>query len=93
MIRVVFTIIMPLLLPTGLYLLWVTSLGSGGQGDKVAWRSAPWLLLAGAGVLLLAIVLCIVTFGHGRFEDGVYIPPRYVNGHIVPGHMIPKAVR
>jgi hypothetical protein len=91
MIRVFLTIVLPLLLPTALYLLWVTSFGSARERGVVAWTSLPWLWLAAAGALLLAIVLFVVSVGFGTRQEGVYIAPRNVNGHIIPGHIEPKA--
>jgi len=93
MIRVFFTIVLPLLLPTALYLLWVATLGAPQDSGAVAWASLPWIWLAGAGVLLLAIVLFVITVGFGTPQEGVYVAPRYVNGHIIPGHIEPKAPR
>ncbi len=93
MIRVFLTIVVPLLLPTALYLLWVTTLGAPQDGGALAWTSLPWVWLVGAGALLVAVVLFVVTVGFGSPQDGVYIAPRYVNGHIVPGHIEPKAPR
>jgi hypothetical protein len=90
MIRVITTIVLPLLLPTTLYLLWVTSWGTRRDNPAVAWRAVPWLWLAAAGTLLLAIVLLVVTVGFGTSKEGVYVAPRYVNGHIIPGHIEPK---
>lgn len=93
MVRVVLTIVLPLLLPTALYALWVTTLGAPHDGAAVAWTSLPWVWLAGAGAVLLAVVLLVVTVGFGSRQEGVYIAPRYMNGHIVPGHIEPKTPR
>jgi len=41
--------------------------------------------------VLLAIVLFVVTVHFGTSQEGVYVPPRWENGHIVPGHMEPKS--
>ena len=51
----------------------------------------PWLWLAGAGVLLLAIVLVVVTVRFGTPQEGVYVPPRWENGQVVPGHIEPTS--
>lgn len=91
MIRVFLTIVLPLLLPTALYLVWVSTLGAPHDGGAVAWTSVPWIWLAGAGAALLAIVLLVVTVGFGTSQQGIYVAPRYVNGHIVPGHFEPAA--
>jgi len=90
MLRVLLTIVLPLLLPTALYLFWATTLRPA-RNEAIFWWALPWLWLAGAGVALLAIVLLIVTVHFGTPQEGIYVPPRWENGHIVPGHMEPKS--
>ena len=91
--RVLLTIVLPLLLPTALYLVWVTTLRRPQRDDMTLWTALPWIWLAGAGIALLAIVLFAVTAHFGAPQEGVYIPPRWQNGHIVPGHIDPKSDR
>jgi len=93
MLRVLLTIVLPLLLPTALYLLWVTTLRPPRQNGATLWMALPWLWLAGVGVALLTIVLFVVTVHFGGPQEGVYVPPRWQNGHIVPGHFEPKSGR
>jgi Family of unknown function (DUF6111) len=93
MLRVVLTIVLPLLLPTALYLLWVATLGSAQEGGIIRWTAVPWIWLAGAGAVLLAIVLLVVTVHFGSSLEGVYVPPRWQGGQIVPGHIEPKQGR
>jgi hypothetical protein len=92
MLRVAATIVLPLLLPTALYLGWVLlvqrSRGRGGA-DGVRWALLPWLWLAATGVLLLALML-VVTIRFGSSQPGVYVPPRYENGRVVPSHIEPN---
>jgi len=88
--RVLLTIVLPLLLPTAFYLVWVITLRRPRDG-VAAWATWPWVWLAGAGIALLAIVLFFVTIRFGKQEEGVYIPPRWQNGYIVPGHIEPKS--
>ena len=88
--RVLLTIVLPLLLPTAVYLLWVTALRPARRNGATLWRALPWVWLAGVGVVLLALVLFVVTVHFGRPQEGVYVPPRWENGHIVPGHIEPK---
>lgn len=90
--RVLLTIVLPLLLPTALYLVWVTTL-RGPRDGTAAWTNWPWIWLAVAGMALLAIVLLIVTVHFGAQQEGVYVPPRWQNDHIVPGHIEPKSDR
>jgi hypothetical protein len=93
MIRVIVTIVLPLLLPTALYLLWVTALGARHDRRPTTWRSLPWVWLAGSGAVLLAIVLVFVTVGFGTSQQGVYVAPRFIGGRIIPGHIEPRAPR
>jgi len=101
MLRVFFTIVLPLVLPTALYLLWMrlahwlpwgAPWGSpeGSQpGEAVRWAALPWVWLAAAGALLLTLMLFVVTVHFGTAEPGTYVPPRWENGRIVPGHIDP----
>jgi hypothetical protein len=94
MVRVFLTVVLPLLLPTALYLAWVFAVRAVARDRGSArWRAVPWVWLAAAGVGLLALMLVLVTVGFGSRQEGVYIAPRYVNGHIIPGHIEPPARR
>ena len=78
MLRVFLTIVLPLLLPTALYLLWVAHVRRRARrAAQCAWTALPWIWLAGAGVVLLAIVLFVVTVHFGSPQEGVYVPPRW----------------
>jgi hypothetical protein len=89
MLRVFLTIVVPLLLPTALYLAGVAAWGAARGRPRRSWAAIPWLWLVVAGTGLLAIVLIVVTVGFGRRQEGVYVAPRYVNGRIIPGHFEP----
>jgi hypothetical protein len=97
MLRVFLTIVLPLIAPTALYLAWLRfanwsqreSAPGSPTSETVGWAALPWLWLAGAGVLLLALVLFIVTVHFGTTQTGVYVPPRWEDGRIVPGHIEP----
>ena len=92
MLRVLLTIVLPLILPTALYLAWIrTTQWPDGNGAR--WRALPWLWLVGAGTLLLIVVLFAVNVHFGTPEGGVYVPPRWEDGHIVPGHVEPQPQR
>jgi uncharacterized protein DUF6111 len=91
MIRALLTVILPLLLPTALYLFWASATrraGPTGVGGPL--RDPPWIWLGAAGIALLVGVLVLVAFGFGRSADTAhYVPPRTVGGKIVPGHIEP----
>ena len=57
MLRVLLTIVLPLVLPTALYLAWVRTTQPAEDAGAVRWRALPWLWLAVAGTALLVIVL------------------------------------
>ena len=90
MLRVFFTIVIPLLVPTAIYLVWLRVGHRQQAAEDVHWRALPWVWLAGAGALLLALVLFVVTVHFGTTAPGTYVPPRWENGRIIPGHVEPK---
>jgi hypothetical protein len=89
MFRIVVEILLPLLLPTVLYIAGTRLAELTQRGGAVRRAPLPWLWLAGAGVVLLAAMLLVVTVGFGTVERGVYVPPRWIGGHIEPGHIEP----
>ncbi len=91
MIRAFLTVVLPLLLPTALYLLWAFAMRrADAAGLAGLLRGLPWLWLGAAGVALLAGVLVLVALGFGRSADTAhYVPPHTVGGKIVPGHVEP----
>jgi hypothetical protein len=91
MLRVFLTIVLPLVVPTALYLLWIGVFGEAREGGVPQWMAMPWIWLAAAGVVLLAIVLFVVTVNFGSPQEGVYVPPRWEGGRVVPGHIEPNA--
>ncbi|HUK60192.1 MAG TPA: DUF6111 family protein [Stellaceae bacterium] len=88
--RVFLTIVLPLLLPTALYVLW--TIGAGRfhlEETPEFWRELPFLWLALAGmVLTLALVVSVAELGGAK--NGVYVPPHLENGTIVPGRLEPE---
>jgi hypothetical protein len=90
MLRVFFTIVLPLVLPTAIYLLWLRIASWSQRGEITGWAALPWLWLAGAGALLLALVLLVVAGHYGTSGPGTYVAPRWENGRIIPGHIEPK---
>lgn len=55
-------------------------------------EATPTLRLAaiGAGLsVLVMIALVLLESGQGGHEGELYVPPRVVDGRVVPGHFIP----
>ncbi len=50
-------------------------------------NDAPMAWLIVSGVLLAAAALFFLAFTTGSPPDGKYVPPRYEDGRIVPGHV------
>ena len=89
MLREFLTLVVPLLLPTILYLLWLRAVRWSEAGGAIAWHKLPWVWLVLTGVALTALVLFVVTVGFGTAMPGIYVPPRFENGRIIPGHIEP----
>jgi hypothetical protein len=87
--RELLTLVLPLLLPTVLYLVWVQAVRWSRSGGPMSWRALPWVWLGVTGVALTALVLFVVTVHFGTAVPGTYVPPHAEGGRIVPGHIVP----
>lgn len=89
MSRALLQILLPLLLPTIVYVLWVFLVrGRRRQGDEedFRWvREGPWFWLILCGVVLMGIGLGVTAWTTGADPAGTYVPPRLENGRVVPG--------
>lgn len=83
MIRVALTILLPLLAPTAIYFLWLSTLG------RTAGRNTPWTWLIIGGLAAAAIALVVVGVDTGGNQAGSYVPPHVEDGHVVPGQIAP----
>ena len=85
MIRIILVNLLFLLLPLIIYFAYVLLRQSPESNDGIL-TNAPifWLLAAGVGLMLIAIVIL------GRWEGGkpgkTYVPPVYRDGVVIPGH-------
>ena len=89
MLRVFLTIVLPLLLPTAIYVAWLWFMHWSANGEPVRLSALPLVWLAAAGVLLLAVVLVTVTVHFGDPAAGRYVPPRYEDGRLLPPQIEP----
>jgi len=90
MLRELLTLVVPLVLPTVLYLVWLRAMRWVEGTGAVSWRALPWVWLAATGAALTALVLFVVTVHFGTATPGVYVPPKVEDGRIVPGHIEPQ---
>jgi hypothetical protein len=89
MTRFFLTVLLPLVLPTVLYVAWSGSLGRVGQpGQEAEWRALPWTWLVALGVILAGLVI-IAVVQIGGTRGGTYVPPHVEHGVVVPGHVEP----
>jgi hypothetical protein len=93
--RILAQIVLPILLPTILYGLWLVGqrrrMAAAGAGKLPVWVEAPWIWLLGLGVAFAVLVtVALSVLGGGGNVEGVYVPPQVKDGEMVPGHMEPK---
>ena len=87
MIRAVLPSVLLFLLPFGLYFLWAKLQRRRVEGAAMAAAPLGWIAVAGL-VLALGGFLFFMDLTAAA-PDGVYVPPRYENGQVVPGHFVP----
>lgn len=94
MFRILFTYIVPFLMPIAVYAAWVAYRARYADrhgGAAPQFEQGPWPLLLFAGALLALAVLGVSAVMQGNSpEEGEYVPPYVENGQIVPGHLEPK---
>ena len=90
MSRVLLQYVLPLLLPTIVWLVWWMTLGyrrSMAEGVAMRIEHGPWFWLILGGIALLGLSLIYTAATRGFDPRGTYVPPRWENGHIVPGRI------
>lgn len=97
MIRILFTYVLPLVLPSIIYFLWmgwvrrkVETAKRAGEDVEHLEIKTPWIRLVLAGVLLMAIGLAIIATVGGAPAGSKYQPPRLDGDKVIPGEMTPK---
>ena len=93
MLRVVVSVVVPLVLPTILFFVyaWYVAQRARAAGvEEPKELDVPWSWLGFAGILLAAVSLGVNFMGAGDEPGGVYVPPHMEDGRIVPGRVVPK---
>ena len=91
MTRLFFTYILPLMLPTAIYLAWVWH--ARRRHDETSGDDLPslnkgalfWSLLAGFALMAAGLVTIALVSGEPP-DAGTYISPRLEDGKVVPPH-------
>ena len=85
--RALFSIVVPLVLPTALYFVYMTLVrrrgstsGAASQPIDVPWS---WLIIAGGALVVITFVALYLVEDRGR---GSYHPARTINGQVQPGY-------
>jgi hypothetical protein len=82
-VRQLFEIVLPLILPTVIYLAYALLLRPRSGGNL---HDMPWVWLGVAGGFLLAVTFLAIALLGGAPPAAHYVPPKVVNGQIEPGH-------
>ncbi|NQU56760.1 MAG: hypothetical protein HQ513_05960 [Rhodospirillales bacterium] len=93
MIRVFLLYILPIVLPSVIYFVWLTYIhkaDEGGPDKALIVRQGPWFRLILAGLALMIVGLTVAAVTGGMSPNGTYQAPYAKDGKIVPGQMIPK---
>ena len=87
MVRILFSVIVPIVLPTALYFLyaWFVARRARAAGTTVDKVDVPWSWLGVAGVALLLLSLMIEFFYGGYQPGSEYTPAHMEGGKLVPG--------
>ena len=87
MTRILLQYVLPLILPTLVFVGWALLTRRRKAGQVFAWEGGPWFWLILAGVVLLAGVLSYQAITGGSAPGGTYVPPRYEDGRVVPAEV------
>jgi hypothetical protein len=93
MARIVFTYVVPFLLPMAIYASWVwyrSAYAARHGGDAPRLEQGPWPLLLFAGAVSALIVLAASAWLRGSGAGGVYVPAHVEDGKVIPGHFDTK---
>lgn len=98
MARIIVTYIVPLLLPSLLYVLWHAFIGrkraqTADAATERGLRAAPWHWLGLAGLALMGLSLVVFADLSGAPPGSVYEPARIIDGKVVPGYSTPAEPR
>jgi hypothetical protein len=87
MIRILLTYVLPLVLPTAVYVAWIAYARSQHQGtpeELPALEKGPLFWCVLLGFALMALALMAIALTTGAPPGSQYQPPRLEGGQVVP---------
>ncbi len=90
MSRVIIQYVLPLLLPTLIFVGWLVLTRKPGETRAeimARLQGGPWYWLVVAGFTLMAAGLIYLGVSLDDPPESVYVPPSVEDGRIIPGHM------
>ena len=88
--RLLLNYLLPIVLPFAVYGIWLAftryKARTSGHDGMPEWRDTPWTWLMVAGAVLVAAGFASLAFIGGSPIDQKYIPPKCIDGVIVPSH-------
>jgi heme A synthase len=89
MIRLLIQYLLPLILPTVVFLIWawVGRRRDATGGFQSRLQEGPWFWLILAGFVLMAGGLVYTALSTSGDAGGTYVAPHYEDGRIVPGRI------
>ena len=85
MLRIVLSYLLPFILPFAAFFLYRLLMTSG----QPLLRRTPWFVLSVIGMALVVGTLVSFALFGGEVQEGVYVPPSFEDGRVVPGHVRP----
>jgi hypothetical protein len=94
MFRKLLTVVLPLMLPTLIYMAYMMidrrKAAAAGGAPVSWWVGAPWAWLITGGVFLAGIVLFILALTSGFDTGTTYHPARLIDGRVIEGETTPS---
>jgi Family of unknown function (DUF6111) len=90
MARVLFQYLLPIVLPTAIYLLWLAHRRrrAAAAGTAVpAWQKGPWFWLIVGGLAISAASFVTGALLSGHSPSGKYVPAEVKDGRVIPGQI------
>ena len=85
MSRIFLNYILPLALPTAIYVVYLMMARDDAKALETRLRAAPWFWLIVAGFMLMVAGLITLGIIEGNDPNTTYQPPRFEDGRVVPG--------